>query len=219
MPQLDVGHRNAAGRAACTIDDDAAVHFLIVDLDPLSRRGGFRSAGWSCCRNLRETRRRYRPSTSRQSCCDGWHRAVIGDLRQDLAQRFGRRRALRSTGKAGVVAALADRDVLDAENTARRGDDVENLGQDQAVDDVAADFDFFDKVERFGGLPGIGLPISRGSFAGLRTVWASFHVGLRSVDVDVIARAIIENHRQSRNARLRGCYKPLTIQAFCQALY
>ena len=76
-------------------------------------------------------------ATSRQSCCDGRHGPVVGDLRQDLGQQLAGRAARTSIRRiAGIVAGLADRDLLDAKRAAAGRDQIEDLRQDQAVDDV-----------------------------------------------------------------------------------
>ena len=69
---------------------------------------------------------------------------MVGDLGQDLAASLLAGGADFDHGGAGVVAGLADRDVLDPKLAAGGGDRVEHFRQDQAVDDVAADFDVFD---------------------------------------------------------------------------
>ena len=47
-------------------------------------------------------------------------------------------------GKAGIGSFLADADILDEERAAARSDAIQDFGQDEAVDYVAADLDVFD---------------------------------------------------------------------------
>ena len=69
---------------------------------------------------------------------------LIGDVGQDLLEAIGGRRPHFDQGIAGIAAVVADRDLLDAEGAAGGGDEVENFGEQQAIDDMAADFDLFD---------------------------------------------------------------------------
>ena len=64
------------------------------------RPGGLRSAGWSCCKSLRERPRPCRPRTSWQSCCDDGHGPVVGDLAQDLGQHDRRLRPALRPGRS-----------------------------------------------------------------------------------------------------------------------
>ena len=118
----------------------------------IGRPGGFRSAGWSCCKSLREMRRPCRPSTSRQSCL------VVGTAPWSAIWARIRCITLRGSradfdhGVARIVPRLADRDVGDAKLAAAGRDRIEHLGQDEAVDDVAGDLDFFDEWERRSGV-------------------------------------------------------------------
>ena len=146
---LDFGHRNAAGRSAVgarALCDRRRRRSPFPDrrLRSTGRPGGLRFADWSCCKSLRETRRPCRPRPA-------------GSLASSSARRRGRRsgrgcRCIRSslggrtstTRVAGIVPRLADRDVLDAKRAAAGRDRVEHLRQNEAVDDMAGDFDLFD---------------------------------------------------------------------------
>ncbi len=82
---------------------------------------------------------------------------MIGDLGKDLLQGGGVAGLDLDQGVAWIAPGLADADLLDAEGAARRGDAVEDFGQDQAVDDVAADLDILDVDGRRSGRRCAGL--------------------------------------------------------------
>jgi hypothetical protein len=54
-------------------------------------------------------------------------------------------------GKAGIGAFLPNADMLDTEPTAKGSYLIENLGQNEAIDDVPADFDVFHGAMEFCG--------------------------------------------------------------------
>ncbi len=69
---------------------------------------------------------------------------MIGNLRQNFGECFGGGGTHFQERMAGIGATLADGNVLDSERAAASGDQIEHLGQNKAVDNVAAHFDFFD---------------------------------------------------------------------------
>ena len=110
------------------------------------RRGGLRSAGWSCCKSLRERRRPCRPRPAGNRAAPWARRRGRLICARIACSSFARLRRCTSTrAKLGSLRAWPIGDLLDAKRAAGRGDQVEHLGQDQAVDDVAADLDVFDE--------------------------------------------------------------------------
>ena len=71
------------------------------------------------------------------------------NLAQDQVQRLAVGGPDLDQGVARVVAGLADGDLLDLKRAAVAENAVQDLGQDQAVDDMAANFDFFDGIQLF----------------------------------------------------------------------
>ena len=76
--------------------------------------------------------------------------AMIRDLLENLGQFRGA--VVRHFHKrvAGVGAGLADRDLLDAKCAAQAGDQVQDLGQDEAINNMSADLDVLDDRGREG---------------------------------------------------------------------
>ena len=176
--QLHVAHGHAACRGAARLDGDTAVHFLIGDVDPMATDsqlgplvGGAvkplgKSAvhvGWHQLAIL----------------LGGWRSPVVADLRKDFAQQLRVGRADFYQGETRIETCLADRDLLDLESSAGRRNQIENLGQDQAVDDVPADLHVFDefgrnmRCRRFGFHLGQVPPVRRGKPSSLSTRFAS----------------------------------------------
>ncbi len=78
--------------------------------------------------------------TSWQSCCAVGTAPWSAIWARISASSVGRLGPHFDQRKAGIGARLADRDLLDPKRPAAGRDQVEDLGQDQAVDDVAANF-------------------------------------------------------------------------------
>ena len=151
IAENDVGHRHAARHGGLRVDDDAAVHFLQFDFAPLASQSDFGPL----------VRRTVEPFGKRSGDVGGdeatilqrrRHRAVVGDLRENFLQRLGGRCADLDERVARVVARLADGDLLDPKRAAAGRDQVENLRQNEAVDDVAVDFDVLDRFDGSGDL-------------------------------------------------------------------
>ncbi len=75
-------------------------------------------------------------------CCGD--RTMVGDLSEDFLHKLGRGGPNLDDGGTGIVAGLADHDFGDAELAAVCRDRVEDLGQNEAIDDMAGDFHLFD---------------------------------------------------------------------------
>ena len=71
---------------------------------------------------------------------------MVGDLGEILSRDLFVVGANFQQGMAGIVPRLPDRDLLDLEAAAAAGDGIKNFGQDQAIDDMAADFDLFHEL-------------------------------------------------------------------------
>jgi hypothetical protein len=69
---------------------------------------------------------------------------MVSDLGQDVLHPLVVRGANFDDRVAGIMASLADHDVRDAELAAVGGDCVEHLRQNEAIYDMAGDFDLFD---------------------------------------------------------------------------
>ena len=127
------------------VDDDRAVHLLIGDLQPAAGDADF----GPLVRRAVEVFGKRPGNVGRDEAAIadvGRHRAVVGDLGEDLLQDLFVVGADFQQGMAGVVPRLPDRDLLDLETAAAAGDGIENFGQDEAVDDMAADFDLFHEL-------------------------------------------------------------------------
>jgi len=73
----------------------------------------------------------------------GGYGPVVGDLSQDPIESCGVVRANFNHRRAGVAPRLADLDLLETKRPPMGTDRVEDFRQDQAVDDVTPDLDFF----------------------------------------------------------------------------
>ena len=150
-----IGHRQAAGSRGTgeverDVDHDPAVHFLIGNLQPVAGDADLGSLVGGAIEFFGKGPGNV--GRHKAAVVDvGWHRAVVGDLRQDFFQALFAVSANFQQGMAGVVPRLPDHDLLDFETAAAAGNRIENLGQNEAVDDMAADLDLFHK------LPGTGL--------------------------------------------------------------
>ncbi len=158
VAEFGVEHRDAAGGAGCFVDHDAAVHFLRVDGNPLALQADFRSLVRGAVEVFGE----------RAADVDGFDRAVVfvdadgavvGDLGEDFVELLASGGGDFDEGAAGVGAGLADEDVFEFKRAALGHDLVEDFGQEQAIDDVPAEFDFLDE---FGGLVGCGHRVGSG---------------------------------------------------------
>ena len=133
-----------APAAALRIDEDAAVHFLIFHLHPFAVEPNLGAVVGRAIKTLWESAFDVGRSDYAIRRLDG-DGAVVVDGVEDFAEFLGRRSADFDASVAGVVLALTDANVLDGEGAAAREDFVENLGQQQRVDDVPADFDFLNE--------------------------------------------------------------------------
>ncbi len=137
----DLVHRQTP-RSVRRVDHDAAIHLLVLHRNPLASQPNFgplvRGAVEPFGKGLDDVgrdelavRSHYRRGT------------VVGNLGQNSFQV--RRVAGPNLDQrvARIGPGLADRDFLDAEGAAARGDAVEDLRQDQTVDDMAADLHVF----------------------------------------------------------------------------
>ena len=134
---LHRGHRHAAGRAALGVDHDAAVHLLVLDVDPLAAEpdlgaevGGAVEALGERAVHVGRRRCGSRPASTGTAPC-GWISARIAS---SCSARVG---AHLDAGVAGVVLPLAELQRLDVVPAAARQDLVEHLRQQQRIDDVA----------------------------------------------------------------------------------
>ena len=143
-PSVDVGHRHAPGRLASTGRRRSRSPSPGRRRRPSGRRGGPGSAGWSCCRSRRGRPRRCRPATTWAS--SGWTGEAPCSTRSPriASSSAGRAGPDGDPGVARVDPPGADRALADLERPAHLEDAVEDLGQEQRVDDVAADLDLLD---------------------------------------------------------------------------
>ena len=133
VPHVD--HRHAFGPQLDRIDPHAAVHFLLLDADPISLEA-----------NLRVLIRRRIEAFGKSAVHIGGQQATVllverdgsvsADGGQQPLQVLGRTADHAQLGVARIVAPLADADLADLELSAQCHDLVEDLGQDQTVDDV-----------------------------------------------------------------------------------
>ena len=149
LAQAGIGHGQAAGGHALEVDDDRAVHLLIGDLQPVAGNADF----GPLVRRAIEIFGKSPGNVGRHEAAIadvGRHRAVVGDLGEDFLQDLFLVGANFQQGMAGVVPRLPDRDLLDFATAAPAGDGIEDFGQDEAVDDMAADFDLFHELAAAG---------------------------------------------------------------------
>ncbi len=126
-------------------DHDRAVHFLPGDLQPAAGDADLGPLVGGAIKIF--GKRSGDVGLHEAAIADvGGDRAMVGDLRQDFLQDLFVVGANLQQGMAGVVSRLPDRDLLDFETAAAAGDGIEDFGQDQTVDDVAADFDLFHEL-------------------------------------------------------------------------
>lgn len=142
LSNLNLSHRQAAGRPRVCVDHDAAVHFLVVDRRPRAIQPDFRAL---VCRAV-ETRRKCPGDVSvTQSTvvgCDG-HGSVVEQLSQDFVQSITGLGLNLNQGITGIGTILTHVDLLDVKRALHRDDAVKNLRQQQAVDDMPGNFDIF----------------------------------------------------------------------------
>ena len=139
-----VGHGEATGGHFRRIDENGAVHFLVGHFDPVPGDADFG------------------PLVGRAVEILGIGAVDVGGNERAVATSVGTApwsaisassfcnslfacRADFQHRMAGIVPQRADRDVLDRAIAAVGGHDIEDLGQNEAVDDVTADLDLFDE--------------------------------------------------------------------------
>jgi hypothetical protein len=127
-----------------TVDDDAAVHFLVGDRQPMAVDANFgqlvRRAVESFGKCARDVGFDQPAILGR-----GRDRAMVGDLGQDLVQQRLRGGLHLDQRRTWIVARLANRNMFDAERATATGNDIEYFGKDQAVDDMPTDLDILDQ--------------------------------------------------------------------------
>jgi hypothetical protein len=139
----DFGHWDAPGRRTCRIDHYSAIHFLVGDFDPMAVQPDFGSLVGRAVKTF--GKRAVHVGVGEAAVLfRGWDSSMIGDLGEDMSHPLSVGGANFNDCIARVMSGLADRDVRDAELAAVGGDRVEHLGQNEAVDDMAGDFDLFD---------------------------------------------------------------------------
>ena len=163
---FDLCHGDAAGCRKCGVgrpaqslwlfDNNSAVHLLVGDFDPMPVQSNLGPLVSRTIKALGEGTVHVGRGEPAVLLGRG-DRSMVGDLGQDVLHPFFVWSTDFDHGVAGVVPRLANGDVRDPELAAIRGDGIENLGQNQAIDDMAADFDFFDD-----GILGIHGSISAG---------------------------------------------------------
>ena len=142
-------HRQAAGRGPFGIHQNSAIHFLILDLDPLAVQVHLRAVIRRAVKALREGAVHVGANDSAVAGGDR-HRAMIVDRVEDFLQALRGGGADLDAREAGVALPLTDLDLLDRVRAAARQDLVQDLGQEQRVDDVALQFDELDEIARGG---------------------------------------------------------------------
>ena len=146
---------DAAGRCRRGVDDDAAIHFLIGDLAPVAVEADF---GPLVGRAVETFGKRAGDVGRDQPAIvlRRRHGAVVGDAAEDVFAASSRRpRELRPAHSSDRCAPGRSTIFLMRNVPAAAGDQVENLRQDQAIDDVAANLDFLDRCERARGSSGV----------------------------------------------------------------
>ena len=144
-----LGHGNAPGRLAL-FDNDPAVHLLFQHVVPSALNADLRALVGRAVKPIRQG--------TVYVCChqmtiflrrgDG---SMVGDQSKDLVQFLTRLRADLEQRIAGVMPALANRDVLDRKGTARLRDAIQNLRQNQTVNNMSADLYVLDGLAMVSG--------------------------------------------------------------------
>jgi hypothetical protein len=139
-----VGHSHTACFVCSGLDHNSAVHFLIRNGPPSAIEPDFGPLIGRAVKSFGERSLDIGGLKARIIDCCG-HCAVVGNLREDLAQSIAAIGTNFKQGITGVGSPLADGHVLDLECAPAGGDHIEDLGQDQAVDDVTANLNIFHK--------------------------------------------------------------------------
>jgi hypothetical protein len=149
VPQADAGHGHAAGGTS-GIDEDSAVHFLILDIDPIAADADLRAKIGAAIEAIRE--RAVDIGDRRDTIADmSGHGPVRVNLGQDAVQLCGRLGGNLNAGMTGVVLLFAKLKMLDMVSAAAAENGIEHLGQQQTVDNVPGHFDMFDDFGFDGG--------------------------------------------------------------------
>jgi hypothetical protein len=136
-----IGRHRAA--APFRVNDDAAVHLLVLDVDPLAVKPELRAEVGRAVEAVGERAVEVRGHSDAIGGV-GRNRAVRVDLVQDAFE------LLRGVGphldarEAGTVLALAEPQRLDVVAPAARKNGVEHFGEQQRVDNVPGHLDVFD---------------------------------------------------------------------------
>ena len=128
-----------------SFDHNSAIHLLVGNFDPMAVQPDFGALVGRAVKAFGE--RAVHVGRDEPAILLGRrHRAVVGDLGQNSLHQLRRGGADFDHRVARIVAGLADRDLGDAKLAAAGRDRVQHLGQDEAVDDMAGDFDLFDTI-------------------------------------------------------------------------
>ena len=138
-----IGHRHAGGSTGLDIDRDPTVHFLQVDRHPGFGDADFRSL---IRRTVKALGKRAVHVGRDQPTVFGVNRdrSMISDLCQNPFELFTRTSRHLDAGIARIVTLLADVDLDNPKLSAASYHAVQNVRKQQAVNNVARDFDFFD---------------------------------------------------------------------------
>src|SRR6185437_15088268 len=144
IAETHLRHGNAASGRALGIDEDAAVHLLILHVNPFAAKPYLCAVIGGAVEVLGEGAIHIGGHGLTIANGDG-RGPVIMDGVEDFAEFFAAVGADFDARMAGVGLPLADTNVLDDVGTAVHEDFIEYLGQQQRIDNVPLDFDFLDE--------------------------------------------------------------------------
>jgi hypothetical protein len=156
LAAFDIAHGDAKSAAVIRFNRNAAIHLLPLDAEPAAAAANLGPLIGGAVEPLGKGAIHvgfYQAAVGLR----GGNGAVVADLAKNLGQfGFAAGRHLNQR-IAGIRAQAADRNLFDGKRAAEAGNEIEDFGQNQAVNDVAANFDVLDPSGPGGGLGRIHL--------------------------------------------------------------
>lgn len=138
--ERDADHRHASGHSGRGVQRDAAVHLLVLDVDPTTLEADLGALVGRAVEGIGEGA----GDVGRDgSGVLGMHRrsAMLDQVSEDRVDRFGAIGPDPDPGIARVGSADSDLALVDLEAASHLENAVEDLGQQERIDDVSADLD------------------------------------------------------------------------------
>ena len=150
QPDRHMDHRHAPGASGLGVESDAAVHLLVLDVDPAAVDSDLRLLVGGAVEVLRESRGDVSRHSPRVLGVDR-RGAVLDEVADDRVEGLGRVGVDADPRVAGVGPLDADRALVDLERPPHLEDAVKDLRQQERIDDVAANLDLVDRAGRLSG--------------------------------------------------------------------